>query len=113
MGAVLTQLNDQGEEHPILYPSKKFLDVEKCYSRQEECASIVFAIKRLHYYLNGNSCLVMTDHNPLVWLIRNISSNPRLMQWALAVQPYNFRIVHRPDKSHKNADNLSRLAIDN
>ncbi|GFX63257.1 retrovirus-related Pol polyprotein from transposon 297 [Trichonephila clavipes] len=31
MGAVLTQLNEQGEEHPILYPSKKFSEVEKRY----------------------------------------------------------------------------------
>ncbi|GFT98957.1 hypothetical protein TNCV_3793461 [Trichonephila clavipes] len=70
MGAVLTQLTEQGEEHPILY-------------------------------------LIMTDHNPLVWLNRNVSSNPRLMRWALALQPYNFRIVHRSGKSHKNADSLS------
>ncbi|GFX55083.1 retrovirus-related Pol polyprotein from transposon 297 [Trichonephila clavipes] len=47
MGAVLSQLTDQGEEHPILY-------------------------------------LIMTDLNPLVWLNRNVSSNPRLMRWALA-----------------------------
>ncbi|GFW70366.1 retrovirus-related Pol polyprotein from transposon 17.6 [Trichonephila clavipes] len=72
MGAVLTQLTEQGEEHPILYPSKKFSEVEKRYcTTEKECASIVFAIKRLHYYLDGNSFLVMTDHNPLVWLNRN------------------------------------------
>ncbi|GFV20628.1 retrovirus-related Pol polyprotein from transposon 17.6 [Trichonephila clavipes] len=41
----------------------------------------------------------MTDHNPLVWLNRNVSSNPRLMRWALALQPYNFRIVHRSVKT--------------
>ncbi|GFX88183.1 retrovirus-related Pol polyprotein from transposon 297 [Trichonephila clavipes] len=76
MGAVLTQLNEQGEEHPILYP-------------------------------------IMTDHNPLVWLNRNVSSNPRLMRWALALQPYNFKIVHRSGRSHKNADSLSRSVIDN
>ncbi|GFT85907.1 transposon Tf2-9 polyprotein [Trichonephila clavipes] len=98
MGAVLTQLTEQGEEHPILYLSKKFSEVEKRYcTTEKECASIVFAIKRLHYYLDGNSFLVMTDHNPLVWLNRNVSSNPRLMRWALALQPYNFRIVHRSD----------------
>ncbi|GFT88996.1 retrovirus-related Pol polyprotein from transposon 297 [Trichonephila clavipes] len=114
MGAVLTQLTEQGEEHPILYLSKKFSEVEKRYcTTEKECASIVFAIKRLHYYLDGNSFLVMTDHNPLVWLNRNVSSNPRLMRWALALQPYNFRIVHRSGKSHKNADSLSRSVIDN
>ncbi|GFV99342.1 retrovirus-related Pol polyprotein from transposon 297 [Trichonephila clavipes] len=73
MGAVLTQLTEQGEEHPILYLSKKFSEVEKRYcTTEKECASIVFAIKRLRYYLDGNSFLVMTDHNPLVWLNRNI-----------------------------------------
>ncbi|GFV97483.1 retrovirus-related Pol polyprotein from transposon 297 [Trichonephila clavipes] len=114
MGAVLTQLTEQGEEHPILYLSKKFSEVEKRYcTTEKECASIVFAIKRLHYYLDGNSFLVMTDHNPLVWLNRNVSSNPRLMRWALALQPYNFRIVHRSGKSHKNADSLSKSVIDN
>ncbi|GFS98355.1 retrovirus-related Pol polyprotein from transposon 297 [Trichonephila clavipes] len=114
MGAVLSQLTEQGEEHPILYLSKKFSEVEKRYcTTEKECASIVFAIKRLHYYLDGNSFLVMTDHNPLVWLNRNVSSNPRLMRWALALQPYNFRIVHRSGKSHKNADSLSRSVIDN
>ncbi|GFW28909.1 retrovirus-related Pol polyprotein from transposon 297 [Trichonephila clavipes] len=114
MGAVLTQLTEQGEEHPILYLSKKFSEVEKRYcTTEKECASIVFAIKRLHYYLDGNSFLVMTDHNPLVWLNRNVRSNPRLMRWALALQPYNFRIVHRSGKSHKNADSLSRPVIDN
>ncbi|GFW43657.1 retrovirus-related Pol polyprotein from transposon 297 [Trichonephila clavipes] len=112
LGAVLSQLNEQGEEHPILYLSKKFSEVEKRYcTTEKECASIVFAIKRLHYYLDGNSFLVMTDHNPLVWLNRNVSSSHRLMRWAL--QPYNFRIVHRSGKSHKNADSLSRSVIDN
>ncbi|GFW31249.1 retrovirus-related Pol polyprotein from transposon 17.6 [Trichonephila clavipes] len=62
---------------------------------------------------DGNSFLLMTDHNPLVWLNRNVSSDPRLMRWALALQPYNFRIVHRSGKSHKNADSLSRSVIDN
>ncbi|GFS53716.1 retrovirus-related Pol polyprotein from transposon 297 [Trichonephila clavipes] len=114
MGAVLTQLTEQGEERPIHYLSKKFSEVEKRYcTTEKECASIVFAIKRLHYYLDGNSFLVMTDHNPLVCLNRNVSSNPRLMRWALALQPYNFRIVHRSGKSHKNADSLSRSVIDN
>ncbi|GFT97653.1 acetoacetyl-CoA synthetase [Trichonephila clavipes] len=83
MGAVLTQLTEQGEGASNPLPE-------------------------LHYYLDGNSFLVMTDHNPLVWLNRNVSSNPRLMRWALALQPYNFRIVHRSGKSHKNADSLSR-----
>ncbi|GFV11875.1 transposon Tf2-9 polyprotein [Trichonephila clavipes] len=114
MGAVLTQLNEQSEEHTILYVKKEtFRGREALLYDGEGMLSIVFAINRLHYYLDGNSFLVMTDHNPLVWLNRNVSSNPRLMRWALALQLYNFRIVHRSGKSHKNADSLSRSVIDN
>ncbi|GFW75784.1 hypothetical protein TNCV_4429671 [Trichonephila clavipes] len=36
MGAVLTQLNEQGEEHPILYLSKEFSEVEKRYCTTEK-----------------------------------------------------------------------------
>ncbi|GBL73262.1 Transposon Tf2-9 polyprotein, partial [Araneus ventricosus] len=112
MGVVLSQLNEDKEEHPILYLSKKFSNVERKYcTTEKECASIIFAIKRLHYYLDGQNFTIMTDHNPLVWLKSNASSNPRLMRWALALQPYNFKIIHRPGKNHQNADSLSRLVV--
>ncbi|GFV23622.1 retrovirus-related Pol polyprotein from transposon 17.6 [Trichonephila clavipes] len=45
MGAVLTQLTEQGEEHPILYLSKKFSEVEKRYCTTKECASIASQLK--------------------------------------------------------------------
>lgn len=109
MGIVLSQLNDNQEEHPVLYLSKKFSNTEKKYGTTEkECASIIFAIKKLHYYLDGQKFTVITDHNPLVWLRSNASSNPRLMRWALALQPYEFKIIHRSGKDNKNADALSR-----
>ncbi|GFY17177.1 retrovirus-related Pol polyprotein from transposon 297 [Trichonephila clavipes] len=124
-GNAFRELKGKLIDKPVLYApnfEREFIvqtdasnaEVEKRYcTTEKECASIVFAIKRLHYYLDGNSFLVMTDHNPLVWLNRNVKSNPRLMRWALALQPYNFRIVHRSGKSHKNADSLSRSVIDN
>lgn len=113
MGVVLSQRNDAGEEHPVLYLSKKFSSAEKNYSTTEkECASIVFAVKKLHYYLDGQNFTVITDHNPLVWLQRNAGTNPRLTRWSLALQPYNFKIEHRAGKRHANADGLSRADIE-
>ncbi|GFW33972.1 retrovirus-related Pol polyprotein from transposon 297 [Trichonephila clavipes] len=48
IGVVLAQRNDRGEEHPILYLSKKFSDAEKVYCRTEkECAAIAYAAKNL------------------------------------------------------------------
>ncbi|KAG8173584.1 hypothetical protein JTE90_009309 [Oedothorax gibbosus] len=56
MGVVLSQLADnETEEHPIIYLSKKFTSVEKRYSVSEkECAAIIFAVSKLKCYLDGN-----------------------------------------------------------
>lgn len=109
IGIVLAQFDDQGNEHPVLYLSKKFTKAERSYSTTEkECLAIVFAIKRLQCYLDGQKFTVQTDHNPLVWLRTNASTNQRLMRWALALQSYDFEVKHRPGKSNQNADGLSR-----
>ncbi|GFW17416.1 retrovirus-related Pol polyprotein from transposon 297 [Trichonephila clavipes] len=49
IGIVLAQRSDRGEEHPILYLSKKFSDAEKAYcTTEKECAAIVYAVKKLN-----------------------------------------------------------------
>ncbi|KAF8768490.1 Retrovirus-related Pol polyprotein like [Argiope bruennichi] len=112
MGVVMSQLDSEGKEHPILYLSKKFSDAEKKYSTTEkECASIVYAIKKLKFYLDGQHFTIVTDHNPLVWLKTNAGNNPRLMRWSLALQPYNYTVTHKPGSKHQNADGLSRCDL--
>ncbi|GBM59307.1 hypothetical protein AVEN_60651-1 [Araneus ventricosus] len=100
MGVILAQKDDNDKEHPVLYLSKKFSETEKEYSTTErECVAIIFAVKKLQCYLDGHTkFLIMTDHNPLVWLKNNVSLNPRLMSWALALQPYNYTVVYRSGK---------------
>ncbi|GFY54055.1 retrovirus-related Pol polyprotein from transposon 17.6 [Trichonephila inaurata madagascariensis] len=47
-GVVLTQKDDNGKEHPILFLSKKFTATERKYSTTEkECAAILYAIKKI------------------------------------------------------------------
>ncbi|GBM03077.1 Retrovirus-related Pol polyprotein from transposon 17.6 [Araneus ventricosus] len=42
IGVVLSQRNDKGEEHPVLFLSKKFTDAQKKYSTTEkECVAII------------------------------------------------------------------------
>lgn len=90
--------NRTGEEHPILYLSKKFLEVEKQYSTTE-----------CQYARDRRKFKVVTDHNTLKWLRTNVSSNPRLMRWALALQPYDMEIIHKAGKNNKNAYSLSKI----
>ncbi|GFW93889.1 retrovirus-related Pol polyprotein from transposon 297 [Trichonephila clavipes] len=108
-GVVLSQ-RIEGEEHPIVFPSKKFSKAERNYSTVErELAAIIFGLKRLKHYLDGQKFIIETDHNPLRYLNKMGSTNPRLQRWALSLQPFNFEIKHKPGRLHGNADGLSRL----
>ncbi|GFT57827.1 retrovirus-related Pol polyprotein from transposon 297 [Trichonephila clavipes] len=108
-GVVLSQ-RIEGEEHPIVFLSKKFSKVERNYSTVErELAAIIFGLKRLKHYLDGQKFIIETDHNPLRYLNKMGSTNPSLQRWALSLQPFNFEIKHKPGRLHGNADGLSRL----
>ncbi|GFW52735.1 retrovirus-related Pol polyprotein from transposon 297 [Trichonephila clavipes] len=108
-GVVLSQ-RIEGEEHPIVFLSKKFSKAERNYSTVErELAAIIFGLKRLKHYLDGQKFIIETDHNPLRYLNKMGSTNPRLQRWALSLQPFNFEIKHKPGRLQGNADGLSRL----
>ncbi|GFY08309.1 retrovirus-related Pol polyprotein from transposon 297 [Trichonephila clavipes] len=62
VGIVLAQRNGRGEEHPILYLSKKFSDTEreKVYcTTEKECGAIVYAVKKLKCYRDGQQKFII------------------------------------------------------
>ncbi|GFX60462.1 retrovirus-related Pol polyprotein from transposon 297 [Trichonephila clavipes] len=80
-GVVLSQ-RIEGEEHPIVFLSKKFSKAERNYSTVErELAAIIFGLKRLKHYLDGQKFIIETDHNPLRYLNKMGSTNPSV--WTL------------------------------
>ena len=112
LGAVLSQGTEQ-EEHPVAFASRKLLPREVNYSTiEKECLAIVWALKFFNTYLYGQNFTIETDHQPLAWLHRMRSSNSRLTRWALAIQPYYFKMKHRRGKENGNADGLSRGPVD-
>ncbi len=108
LGAVLAQVVG-GEERPVLYLSRKLSKRETRYSTVEkECLAIRWAVLTLRYYLLGREFTLCSDHAPLQWLHRMKDTNARITRWYLALQPFKFKVVHRPGVQMAVADFLSR-----
>ncbi|XP_067286711.1 uncharacterized protein [Pseudorasbora parva] len=108
LGAVLSQ-EVEGEERPVLYISRKLSKREAVYSTiEKECLAIRWAVLTLRYYLLGREFTLCSDHAPLQWLHRMKDTNARITRWYLALQPFKFKVVHRPGAQMAVADFLSR-----
>ena len=91
IGAVLSQLDDAGQERPVPYFSRKLLPREEKYATVEkECLAIKLAIQHFRVYLLGRHFVVQTDHRCLEWLHRLKENNVKLTLWSFALQPYDF-----------------------
>ncbi|VDH93329.1 Hypothetical predicted protein [Mytilus galloprovincialis] len=64
--------------------------------------------RNVRMYLYGHQFTVITDHNPLRWLMTIKNPSGRLARWSLALQEYDLTIEYRAGKLHGNADGLSR-----
>ena len=68
MGAYLGQIDKEGNEHPVSYASRSCNLAEKYY-RGCECIAVVWATHHFREYLFGSSFTLVTDHEPLKWLM--------------------------------------------
>jgi hypothetical protein len=72
IGAVLTQMDDDGKEFVIAYASRSNNNVEAQYSSYErEYLAAIWAIAHFKCYLYGYEFLLVTDHQLLKWLMES------------------------------------------
>lgn len=109
LGVILCQEDDEGEEHPVLYASRKLSSREEAYSASEkECAGLIWATQKLSCYLYGAPFVFVTDHCPLTWLTQMSTKNARLLRWSLALQELTFTVKYKKGAANSNVDGLSR-----
>ena len=110
VGAILEQLDEEGDPHPIYYWSHTLNPAERNYSTTErECLAVVLAIKQFRHYVGGSRFTVFTDHSALKHLQTAKDLSGRLQRWSLALQEYQFEIHYRKGMEQGSADGLSRL----
>lgn len=113
IGTVLYQLPD-GEANPqniryISFVARSLQPSERNYSAtQRELLAIVFALKKLHYYLWGRHFTLFTDHRALTFMHSQQEMNSMLTAWQETILDYNFKVVYRPGALNVLPDALSR-----
>ncbi|MBW0585803.1 hypothetical protein O181_125518 [Austropuccinia psidii MF-1] len=109
LGAALhqRQISDgEPREEVICYISRQLKDSEARYgATQTECVCIVWALGKLHYYLEGAVFEVCTDFTALRSLLNMKTTNRQMLRWQIAIQEYrgNTNIIYKEGKSHTNA----------
>lgn len=108
LGTVLSQQGHLGEQ-VVAYASRTLSKCEQKYSATEcECLAVIWAIEIFRPYVEGTCFTVITDHYSLLWLHNLKDPQGRLARWALRLQPYSFKLIHRKGKEHVVPDMLSR-----
>ncbi|MBW0487535.1 hypothetical protein O181_027250 [Austropuccinia psidii MF-1] len=104
-------VDGEQREGVICYISRKLKDSEA----QTECLSLVWAIKKLYFYLEEAVFGVYTNGTALKSLLNMDTNNIHMLRWQIAIQEYrgNMTIIYKEGRSHTNADGLSRWPRDN
>jgi len=109
MGAVLSQKDEKGNEHPIVYMSKVFNKTERnyCIWRKEFLAAFK-AVKDFEPYITGQECLLRTDNTCVTKMMRMpelSNQNGHMVQY---LDSMGVKVVHRKGTMHVVPDALSR-----
>ena len=110
IGAVLSQIQSDGQERVVAYASRLLSKSERryCVTRKELLAVVVF-LHHFRQYLLGQKFILRTDHSSLVWLRSFKEPEGQLARWLERLEEFQFEVVHRKGRAHGNADALSRI----
>ncbi len=110
LGAVLYQKQD-GKLRVIAYASRGLRPAERNYSAHRlEFLALKWAVTdKLHDYLYGQEFVVLTDNNPLSYVLTTAKLDATGSRWLSELSQYQFSIRYRPGKKNVDADTLSRL----
>ena len=99
-GAVLLQEQSPDDFRPVMFLSRKLKGPETRYTATEnEAGAIIFALRQLRAYLDGEKFEIFTDHIALKWLLDMQHPRPRLARWLLELQDFDFSVNYAPGNS--------------
>lgn len=107
----------EGQERPIAFGSRRLSPQEQNYSPlDKEALALMHGTERFHQYLWGRPFETVTDDKPLLGLVAPdkripFKAPPRIVNWALKLATYAYKLVYKPGKELDHADALSTLPL--
>jgi len=97
MGAILKQVQQNGEEKPVAYFSRKLNETQKKKKAiYLECLAIKEAVKYWEYWLIGRKFEVYSDHKPLENLNIKARTDEELGDLTYYLSQFDFNIKYIP-----------------
>jgi hypothetical protein len=110
-GAVLTQMDSAGKQHPVCFLSKTFTPTERRYEVYDrELLGIVRALREWRHYLYGSphQVLIYSDHLNLLYFRKPQKLNDRQRRWIPELAQFDYKLIHLPGTQMIQSDTLSR-----
>ena len=79
-----------------MFTSRTLTNAERNYSQIEnETLAIIFAVKKIHQYIYGQTVTIQADHKPLLGLLVEHKSIPsmaaaRIQRWAVILSTCDY-----------------------
>lgn len=111
LGATLTQMQNDGKDHPVAFFSSSLLPAEVNYDIYDrELLAIVKAFRHWRHHLLGarHQITVLTDHNNLSYFRSPHKVTGRQARWMETLSEYDYVLQHVPGHLNTVADLLSR-----
>lgn len=109
LGAVLYQ-EQEGQLRVIAYASRNLSPSESRYPAHKlEFLALKWSVtEKFHDYLYGANFTVVTDSNPLTYVLTSAKLDATSYRWLAALSTFSFKIQYRAGRHNHDADALSR-----
>ncbi len=115
LGAVLTQIAEQGTEQTIAFASRSLSEAERKYSIVEkEVLALRLGCRKWRTWLWDRKFILRTDHQALTTLLGtkgNKRAGLRVARWSARLLEFNYDVQYRKGTLKQVADCLSRLLL--
>ena len=109
--SVLSQLDDEGVLHPVVYFSKKMTPAKCNYKiYNKKLLAIIWCFEEWQPELKGTGLpvKVFTDHKGLEYFMSTKKLTPRQVRWAEFLSEFNFVISYQSGKKNDKANAFTR-----